>query len=206
MKEKIATISIFNNLFLAIGKILIGLLVKSVSIFAEGIHSSVDVLSSIISLVGIKIAKKPVDKNHPYGHYKFEVLSGLIITIILFLTGAKILYEAYKGFLSPSVIKLSYLALGIMAISAVANEIMSRLKMHYGKKENSISLISDGVHDKVDVWASVSGFYWFNLSKYWIYVDSFLALLIGLYIMKESFEFRQRGNEFLIRCFSWRRN
>ncbi len=198
MKEKIATISIFNNLFLAIGKILIGLLVKSVSIFAEGIHSSVDVLSSIISLVGIKIAKKPVDKNHPYGHYKFEVLSGLIITIILFLTGAKILYEAYKGFLSPSVIKLSYLALGIMAISAVANEIMSRLKMHYGKKENSISLISDGVHDKVDVWASVAVFIGLILSKYWIYVDSFLALLIGLYIMKESFELGKEATNSLL--------
>ncbi len=188
MKEKIATISIFNNLFLAIGKILIGLWTKSVSIFAEGIHSSVDVLSSAISLIGIKIAKKPINKNHPYGYYKFEILSGLLITIILFLTGTKILYEAYKGFLSPSTIKLSYLALGIMAISAIANEIMSRLKMHYGKKENSISLLSDGVHDKVDVWASVAVFVGLILSRYWIYVDSFLALLIGLYIMKESFE------------------
>ena len=198
MKEKIATISIFNNLFLAIGKILIGLLVKSVSIFAEGIHSSVDVLSSIISLVGIKIAKKPVDKNHPYGHYKFEVLSGLIITIILFLTGIKVLYEAYKGFLSPSVIKLNYLALGIMAVSAIANAIMSRLKMHYGKKENSISLISDGIHDRVDVWASVAVFIGLILSRYWIYTDSFLALLIGLYIMKESFELGKEATNSLL--------
>ncbi len=198
MKEKIATISIFNNLFLAIGKILIGLLVKSVSIFAEGIHSSVDVLSSVISLVGIKIAKKPVDKNHPYGHYKFEVLAGLLITIILFLTGAKILYEAYKGFLSPSVVKLSYLALGIMAVSAIANEVMSRLKIHYGKKENSISLLSDGVHDKVDVWASVAVFIGLILSRYWIYVDSFLALLIGLYIMKESFSLGKEATNSLL--------
>ncbi len=188
MKEKIATISIFNNLFLAVGKILVGLLVKSVSIFAEGIHSAVDVFSSIISLIGIKFAQKPVDKSHPYGHYKFEVLSGLLITIILFLTGTKILYEAYKGFLSPSTVKLSYLALGIMAISTIANEIMSRLKMYYGKKENSISLISDGVHDRVDVWASVAVFIGLILSRYWIYVDSLLALLIGLYIMKESFD------------------
>jgi len=198
MKEKIATISIFNNLLLAIGKILIGLWVKSVSIFAEGIHSSVDVLSSAISLIGIKMAKKPVDKNHPYGHYKSEVLSGLLITIILFLTGGKILYEAYKGFLSPSTVKLSYLALGIMAISAIANEIMSRLKMHYGQKENSISLISDGIHDRVDVWASVAVFIGLILSKYWIYVDSFLALLIGLYIIKESFELGKEATNSLL--------
>jgi len=187
MKERIAGISVFVNLFLAVGKIIVGFLAKSASVIAEGIHSGMDVLSSGISLIGIKISKKPVDKKHPYGHYKFEVLSGLIITLFLFGTGLWILYQAYKGFVNPEFVSMSYLALGIMILSAVANEIMSRLKVRYGKKENSLSLLSDGVHDRVDVYTSIAVLIGLIIMPYWIYVDSILAGLIGLYILKESF-------------------
>ncbi len=198
MKEKVAGLSVFANLVLATGKILVGTLANSASVLAEGIHSGMDVLSSGISLIGIKIAKKPVDKKHPYGHYKFEVLAGLLITIILFITGAGIIYEAYQRFLSPSEIKLGYLALGVMLFSAAVNEIMARLKIYYGKKENSISLLSDGVHSRVDVWASVAVLSGLILTKYWNYADPLLALLIGLYIIKESFELGKEATDSLL--------
>ena len=97
MKEKIAGLSIFVNLILAVGKIFIGILATSASVLAEGIHSGMDVISSGISLIGIKISKKPVDKKHPYGHYKFEVMSGLIITVLLFFAGVWTIYESIKG-------------------------------------------------------------------------------------------------------------
>ena len=198
MKEKIALLSVFVNLILAIGKILIGFLAKSASLLAEGIHSGMDVISSGISLIGIKISKKPVDKKHPYGHYKFEVLSGLIITILLFITGVWILYEAYKGFINPKIVSLSYLALGIMLLSVVLNEVMARLKIHYGKKENSLSLLSDGVHDKVDVYTSIAVLIGLIIMPYWIYIDSILALIIGLYILKESFSLGKEATDSLL--------
>jgi len=198
MKEKIAGISVFVNLILAIGKIIIGFISKSASVLAEGMHSSMDVLSSGISLIGIKISKKPVDKKHPYGHYKFEVLSGLIITIFLFFTGIWIIYKAYQGFLNPKIISISYLALGIMLLSVILNEIMARLKMHYGKKENSLSLLSDGVHDKVDVYTSIAVLIGLIIMPYWIYIDSILALLIGLYILKESFSLGKEATDSLL--------
>jgi len=198
MKEKIAGISVFVNLILAIGKIIVGLLTKSASVLAEGIHSGMDVISSGVSLIGIKISKKPVDKKHPYGHYKFEVLSGLVITLLLFLAGIWMLYEAYKGFVNPKLISISYLALGIMLLSAVSNEIMARLKLYYGKKENSISLLSDGIHDRVDVYTSIAVLIGLFIMPYWIYVDSILALLIGLYILKESFELGKEATDSLL--------
>jgi len=154
MKEKIAITSILANVFLAGGKLTVGLASNSSAIFAEGLHSGMDILSSAISFAGIKIAKKPVDKKHPYGHYKFEVLAGLIITIILFLTGAFIISESIREFSNPSSVTIGYLALSVMLISAIVNEIMARLKIKYGKKENSVSLLSDGVHSRVDVYAS----------------------------------------------------
>jgi len=187
MKEKIAKISILANVILAGGKISVGILSNSASVLAEGIHSLMDVFSSLVSFFGIKISKKPADKEHPYGHFKFEVLAGVLITLILFGTGLAIIYEAYQKFKNPSLIKIPILALSVMIFSALVNEIMARLKIYFGKKENSVALISDGVHSRVDVFASLAVFAGLILNKYWIYTDSVLAFLIGLYIIKESF-------------------
>lgn len=187
MKERIAIISILANIVLAGGKIAVGIVSNSAAVLAEGIHSFMDIFSSAISYIGIKISKKPEDQKHPYGHYKFEVLAGFFITLILFGTGAGIIYEAYQKFLNPSLIKIPVLAFGIMIFSALVNEIMARLKIHFGKKENSMALLSDGFHSRIDVYASLAVFAGLFLNIYWIYIDSFLALLIGLYIIKQSF-------------------
>ncbi|MBU1037048.1 cation diffusion facilitator family transporter [Patescibacteria group bacterium] len=198
MKEKIVAISILVNVILAGGKLIAGFVAGSGAIFAEGLHSGMDILSSAISFVGIKIAKKPVDKKHPYGHYKFEVLAGLIITTILFLTGLFIVVESIREFRNPSPVTIGYLALGVMLASAIINEIMARLKIKYGKKENSVSLLSDGVHSRVDVYASLAVLVGLFFTKYWIYVDSVLALLVGLYIIKESFSLGREAVDSLL--------
>ena len=187
MKQKIAIISIVVNIFLFVGKIIVGFLSNSASILAEGIDSGTDIISSAISSIGIKIAEKPVDEKHPYGHYKFEVFAGLLITVMLFLTGIGVVYNSYKEFFLFSEVKVGYLSLGVMLFSAVVNEIMARLKINCGKKEGSISLISDGVHSRIDVWRSIAVLIGLVLTKYWIYADQTIALLVGLYIVKESF-------------------
>jgi cation diffusion facilitator family transporter len=198
MKEKIALLSILVNLILAIGKIIIGFLTGATSVFAEGIHSGMDVISSGISFFGIKIAKKPVDKKHPYGHYKFEVLSGLVITLLLFGTGVFLILDSFRELQNPSPVNIGYLALIVMIVSAISNEVMSRLKVYYGKKENSLSLLSDGVHDKVDVYTSIAVLIGLLIMPYWIYVDAILALLIGIYIIKESLELGKEATDSLL--------
>jgi len=198
MKEKISQISILANIVLAGGKIAVGFVSNSAAVLAEGIHSFMDIFSSAISYIGIKISRKPEDQKHPYGHYKFEVLAGFFITLILFGTGTGIIYEAYQKFLNPSLIKIPVLAFGVMIFSALVNEIMARLKIHFGKKENSIALLSDGSHSKVDVYASVAVFIGLFLSKYWVSVDSLLALFIGLYIIKQSFSLGKEAVDSLL--------
>jgi len=198
MKEKIAKISILVNLILAGGKIIVGVLSNSASVLAEGIHSLTDVFSSLISFFGIKISKKPADKKHPYGHFKFEVLAGFLITLILFFTGIWIIFEAYQKFKNPTQIELPILALSVMGFSAILNEIMARLKIHFGKKENSVALISDGVHSRIDVFASLAVFAGLVLNKYWIFTDSILAFLIGIYIVKESFSLGKEAIDSLL--------
>jgi len=187
MKEKIAIVSILANIFLAGGKITVGFFSNSAAILVSGIDSLIDIFSSIISYAGIKISSKPADKKHPYGHYKFEVLSGVIITLIILITGIGIIYNAYQNFFEPVVIIINYLTFGVMIFSVLVNEVMSRLKIYYGKKESSVSLISDGVHSKIDVYASLAILIGLFLTKYWIYVDTILALLMGAYIIKQAF-------------------
>lgn len=198
MKEKVAIISILANVILAGGKIIVGVFSGSAAVLAEGIHSFMDIFSSAVAYIGIKISAKPEDKGHPYGHYKFEALSGTIITIILLATGAGIIYEAYQSFLDPGKIKINYLVFGIMIFSAAVNEIMARIKIHYGKKENSISLLSDGFHSRIDVYASLVVFLGLFLTKYWIYTDSLLAFLIGAYIIKKSFSLGKEAVDSLL--------
>ncbi len=198
MKEKISVISILANIVLAGGKITIGVFSNSAAILAEGIHSFMDIFSSIIGYIGIKISKKPEDQKHPYGHYKFEVIAGFFITLILFGTGAGIIYEAYQQFLNPSLIKIPVLAFGVMIFSMLINEIMARLKIHFGKKENSISLLSDGFHSRMDVFTSLAVLAGLFLTKYWIHTDSILAVLVGLYIIKESFSLGREAVDSLL--------
>jgi len=198
MQEKIAAISILVNIVLAGGKIIVGFLSSSAAVLAEGIHSFMDIFSSAIGYIGIKISKKPEDQKHPYGHYKFEVLAGFLITLILFGTGAGIIYEAYQKFLNPSLLKIPMLAFAVMIFSALLNEIMARLKIHFGKKENSMALLSDGFHSRIDVFASMAVFVGLILNKHWIYTDSLLAFFIGLYIIKESFSLGKEAVDSLL--------
>jgi len=198
MKERVAAISILANIVLAGGKIAVGAISNSAAILAEGLHSFMDIFSSVVSYIGIKISKKPSDQKHPYGYYKFEVLAGTIITLILLVTGAGIIYKAFQNFLNPEEVIIGYLAFGVMIFSAVINEIMARFKIHFGKKESSISLLSDGIHSRIDVFASLAVLIGLFFTKYWIYADSILALLVGIYIIKESFSLGKEAIDSLL--------
>jgi len=198
MKEKISILAIIVNALLTVGKIFVGIISGSILIFSDGLHSLSDVFASAISYAGIKIAQKPEDTQHPYGHFKFEVLSGLIITLIIFIAGLLAIYEAFRGFISTEKINFSFLTFGIMFITAIVNEIMARLKINFGKKENSVALISDGVHSRIDVFASLGIIGGLIIAKYWIYADTLFAFLIGIYIIKESFSLGKEAVDSLL--------
>ena len=197
-KEKISIIAVIANLVLALSKIIIGIISKSSAVIAEGVHSGMDIISSAISFAGIKAAKKPVDKEHPYGHYKMEVIAGLIITIILLATSLWIIYEAIASFYVVKELLITPLTLGVMAFSAVVNEIMARMKIKAGKEHESMALIADGQHSRIDVLASVGVLIGLFLTKYWVHLDAVIALLIGIYILIESVSLGKKTTDSLL--------
>jgi cation diffusion facilitator family transporter len=96
-------------MILAGGKIAVGFFSNSAAILAAGLDSFADIFSSVISFIGIKISGEPADEKHPYGYYKFEVLSGVIITLIIFAAGIGVIYDAYQSFLKPAEMIIGYL-------------------------------------------------------------------------------------------------
>ena len=108
MKEKISLLGILVNTLLAGGKITVGVFSHSASILADGFHSLADIFSSFIGYFGIKKAQKPADEKHPYGHFKFEVLGGIVIVLFLLAAGIEAIFEAYQNYLDPQKIKFSY--------------------------------------------------------------------------------------------------
>jgi ferrous-iron efflux pump FieF len=198
MEKKTAALGLAVNAALAAGKIVVGLASRSAAVLAEGLHSGMDVLSSGISLVGITVSRKPEDAGHPYGHHKAEVLAGLFITIILFLTGGGIIYRAVSAFGSPQAPIVGIVSLGTMAVSALANEVMARLKIRAGRKHDSLSLLSDGVHSRLDVFTSLGVLGGLFLTRWFVHADAVMAMLIGLYILRESFVLGRKATDSLI--------
>jgi len=192
-------IGLITNLLLTLTKFIVGLISNSSAIIAESFHSGVDVFSSGINLVGIRASEKPADREHPYGHYKAEVISGFIITIILFITASWIIYNSITSFLLPKVkVSVGFLSIGIMIASAVTNEIMYRFKTRDGKKYENISLISDGMHSRIDVLTSIVVLVGVIGSQYFSYTDSIAASFIGLYILKGSFSLGKKATDSLL--------
>jgi cation diffusion facilitator family transporter len=198
MERRTAALGLAVNAVLAGGKIAAGLVSRSTAVLAEGLHSGMDVLASGISLIGITVSRRPEDTGHPYGHYKAEVLAGLFITIILFLTAVWIIYDAVSGFGSPRAPIVGVVSLGTMAFSALTNEVMARVKIRAGRKHDSLSLLSDGVHSRLDVFTSLAVVGGLFLTRWFVHADAVMAVLIGLYILRESFVLGRKATDSLI--------
>lgn len=197
-KRSISILGIIANIFLAISKLAIGMMSRTTAVIADGINSLTDVFSSIVNYIGVTVSAKPADKDHPYGHERAEVVSGLMITIIVFLSGAYIIFDSIKGITYPKIPDISILTISVMAVSSIVNFVMSKLKIHYGKKYNSISLVSDGVHSRIDVLVSLSVFVSLFFIEKIMYLDSIIAFAVGAYILKEAYSLGKESINILI--------
>ncbi len=186
-QEKVSIISTIVNFILAIFKLVAGLMVGSVALIADAIHSGLDVFSSLVTFLGIRTAKKPVDEKHPYGFYRAETIAGLLVALILALSAIWIIYEGINRFLKLEPVIFTFWAIGLMAVSMVVNEGMARLKFYYGRKHESLSLVADAEHSRADVISSSGVLIGLILIRYFIYADAVIAILIGLYIIRKSF-------------------
>jgi cation diffusion facilitator family transporter len=195
-KTSIARLSVVSNTLLIIMKVVVGILSGSVSILSEAIHSFMDLLAAIIAFLSVRVSDAPADERHPYGHGKFENISGVVEAILIFAASAWIIFEAIKKIVQPREIEKIGLGILVMSLSAVVNFLVSRKLYKVAKETDSIALEADALHLKVDVYTSLgvaAGLLlmytlgYFFKSPYIIYLDPLIAILVAILILRESF-------------------
>jgi cation diffusion facilitator family transporter len=194
----ISLLSTFVNIFLAIFKLLVGLTMGSIALVADAIHSGLDIVSSFVTFLGIKVSKKSIEQKYPYGLHRAEVLAGFIVALLLGVSGIWIIYESIMGFFSEQKVVFSAWAIWITLLSIIVNEIMARLKFYYGSKHKSLSLVADAEHSRADAISSIGVLLGMIAVKYIYYADILIAFGIGIYILKETFSIGKEVTESLL--------
>ncbi|MBI9015762.1 MAG: cation transporter [Phycisphaerae bacterium] len=166
-----AWLSIFINLVLFIIKLIIGLVLNSVSLVADAIHTLSDCGSSIVVLIGFKASCKPGDREHPFGHGQAEHIAGLIVAITLIVAGIELFKSSTMRIIHPvATAHVSFLVLVIMIGTIIAKELMGRFAIELGNAMDSQALKADGWHHRSDaistvfvviaIWCSNKGYGW----------------------------------------------
>ena len=186
---KVSIIGIIANLFLAAFKVVIGSLTNSIAITLDAVNNLSDVLSSIITIIGTRIAGRKPDKKHPLGHGRVEYLSAGLIAIIVLYAGITSLVESVKKILNPSEPEYTNIALIIVAVAVVVKLVLGSYVKSKGKKLNSDSLVASGEDARLDAVISASTVVAALIYIFWgVSLESYLAALISLVIIKAGYE------------------
>ena len=153
-KSAVAWLSVISNTSLVAGKLVVGLLIGSVSVISEAIHSGVDLLAAVIALFAVKTSDKVADEEHPFGHGKIENISGTVEAVLIFFAAGWIIYEATHKLLAPQPIEAAGWGVGVMLVSSVMNMVVSHRLFTVGKETDSIALQADAWHLRTDVYTS----------------------------------------------------
>jgi cation diffusion facilitator family transporter len=188
--RNVLIIIMFANIFVAILKIIIGNMIKSSSMVADGFHSLSDGSSNVVGLIGIWIASKPVDDDHPYGHRKFETLAGLFIGGMLLVVGVNISISAFQRFVNPVVPNISVESLVTLIITLGINIVVSKVEYKEGKKLSSQILISDSMHTRSDIYVSIGVLITLVCIKIGLppVIDSIASLIVAMFIFHAAYE------------------
>lgn len=189
-KVKAARFSIISNSILVLIKLFIGILMGSVAVLSEAIHSGLDLLASIVAFYAVGQAGKPADEHHPYGHGKWENVSGVVEALLILAAALYIIYEAVMRFAKGAPVEHLGLGTAVMAISAIINWFMSGYLFRVAKKTDSVALEADAWHLRADVYTSVgvlAGLGLIAVTNITL-LDSVAAIAVALLILKSSFD------------------
>jgi cation diffusion facilitator family transporter len=143
------------NLLVAFTKIAIGFLIRSLSLQADGFHSLLDGTSNVVGLIAISYADRPPDRDHPYGHRKFETLAAMVISLFLFTSGFHILQHAVRRLRNPEDIVVGFAPLAALVATMVVNLFISAYEARKGRELKSEFLLADSLHTRTDFYGAL---------------------------------------------------
>lgn len=186
--SKLAFLSVVSNSFVFLLKLIVGIITGSVAIISEAIHTVIDLLASFIAFISVRISGKPADFKHPFGHGKFENISGTIETLLIFVAGIWVIYECIHKIMNPEPIRLPALAILVMLVGACINFIVSKVIRKEADRVNSMAMKSNAFHLLTDVYTSLGvavGLFIVHLTG-WHILDPMIGIILAIYIMLEA--------------------
>ena len=139
------------NLAVAIAKIALGYITGAVSILSDGFHSLTDSASNVVALVGVSVARRPPDANHPYGHRKYETMASLGILVFLIVVLVEVLSAAADRFVNGGTPRVFPAGIGLMTVTLIVNLFVVSYELREGRRLNSEVLRADAKHTRSDV-------------------------------------------------------
>lgn len=201
-KVHVALLSVVSNSALVVMKLIVGIVIGSVSILSEGIHSATDLLAAVIALFSVTKSAKPPDSKHPFGHGKIENISGTVEALLIFLAAAWIIYEAIKKLMHPEPIEMVGWGVAVMLVSALVNVAVSERLFEVGRRTDSVALEADAWHLRTDVYTSAGVMV--SLILIWAgekvfkghhfhWLDPVAAIAVALLIIKAAYDLTLRS-------------
>ncbi len=196
-KTSVALLAVMSNSVLTVLKLIVGIMIGSVSVISEAIHSAVDLVSSLIAFVSVKKASQPPDETHSFGHGKLENVSGTIEAFLIFFAAGWIIAEAVHKLRYPTAVSSVGWGVALMSFSATVNFIVSHIELKVAKASDSLALEADAWHLRTDVYTSAGVLFGLlviligrklrpDVNLAW--VDAAAAIAVALLIIRTSYQ------------------
>lgn len=189
-------VGIIINTLLAIVKAIGGILSGSRALIADALHSTTDIVGSVVILFAVKIANKPPDEEHPYGHGKAENIASIIVALLLIVVGIEISLSSIKVFFGDIPQAPGQIAIYILIGAIVVKELLFYYKLILGRKYNSTALISEAWHHRSDSLSSLAALVGVGLAmvgEYFqitglIYGDAIAGIIVSVIVIKVGYD------------------
>lgn len=177
-------VGIASNSLLCIMKIVIGWLSGSIAIVADGINNLADASSSLITLIGFRLAALPEDDEHPYGHARIEYLAGMAVSVMIILVGVELGKSSIEKIISPEPLEFSWVLAAVLLLAIVIKIWQARFNIAAGKKIDSLTLIATGADSRNDVISTsvvLLGVLVGHFAQ--VQIDGYLGLAVAIFIL-----------------------
>lgn len=178
-------VGIAVNLFLFLIKLTVGFLSGSVSVMADAFNNLSDAASSVISFVGVKLAEKPADEEHPFGHGRIEYIAAFIVAFLILQVGFLLLKSSFEKLLHPEVLSVSAVSLGILLLSVALKFWLSAFNGTLGRRINSKVMLAAAADARSDVLATAATIIALLIYRFFgVNIDGLIGLLVSAFVLK----------------------
>ncbi|MGL4372774.1 MAG: cation diffusion facilitator family transporter [Turicibacter sp.] len=181
-------VGIIANVLLFGVKLSVGIITGSIAVTADAFNNLSDMASSVITMIGFKLASKPADKDHPFGHGRLEYISALIVAFMVMLVGVEFIKSSVSRIMNPVPIQFEWLPFILLGISILVKVWLSRFNKIFGEKINSSALKATSVDAMGDVFTSSCVFVAFLAAKFTTFpIDGYAGVAVALFILYSGY-------------------